>query len=266
MLANYHTHTVFCDGKNTAEEVVMSALNCGFDAIGFSGHGHTPFDLSYCMMDAEGYIREIRRLQEKYRDQIQIYLGIEEDMFSEVDRSRFDYMIGSCHYIHKDGRYYSVDSGADFRNRCLQLFDGDFCAYAEHYYQAFCEYILRRKPDIVGHFDLISKYEESAPCGMLESEKYLQIATGYLKEAVKSQCIFEINSGAMARGLRTTPYPCAELLHMLKKLDAKIILSSDSHSAETLNFGFDSVSAILRDVGFAHSYVLDHGQFVKQPL
>ena len=26
MLSNYHTHTTFCDGKNTAEEVVLSAI------------------------------------------------------------------------------------------------------------------------------------------------------------------------------------------------------------------------------------------------
>ena len=56
---NFHTHTTFCDGKNTAEEVVLSAIEKGFSAIGFSGHGYTPFDLRYCMQDMEGYIKEI---------------------------------------------------------------------------------------------------------------------------------------------------------------------------------------------------------------
>ena len=44
MLTNYHTHTTFCDGKSTVEEIVLSALAKGFDAIGFSGHGFTTFD------------------------------------------------------------------------------------------------------------------------------------------------------------------------------------------------------------------------------
>lgn len=27
MLTNYHTHTAFCDGKNSAEEMVLSAID-----------------------------------------------------------------------------------------------------------------------------------------------------------------------------------------------------------------------------------------------
>ena len=63
MLANYHTHTSFCDGKNTPEEIVLYAIEKGFTSIGFSGHGYTPFDLRYCMKDTEGYIKEISRLK-----------------------------------------------------------------------------------------------------------------------------------------------------------------------------------------------------------
>ena len=30
MKANYHTHTVFCDGKNTPEEIILAAIEKGF--------------------------------------------------------------------------------------------------------------------------------------------------------------------------------------------------------------------------------------------
>ena len=36
--ANYHTHTTFCDGTSTAEEMVQQALDLGFVALGFSSH------------------------------------------------------------------------------------------------------------------------------------------------------------------------------------------------------------------------------------
>ena len=36
--ANYHTHTVMCDGSNTAEEMVQQAISLGFEHLGFSGH------------------------------------------------------------------------------------------------------------------------------------------------------------------------------------------------------------------------------------
>ena len=87
MLANFHTHTVFCDGNNTAEEVVKSAIEKGFSAIGFSGHGYTEFDLRYCMKNTEGYIAEIKWLKEEYKNKIQIYLGIEEDGWNGISKS-----------------------------------------------------------------------------------------------------------------------------------------------------------------------------------
>ena len=55
MLANFHTHTTFSDGKNTPEEVVISALEQGLCTIGFSDHAYTPYDLRYCMKDEDGY-------------------------------------------------------------------------------------------------------------------------------------------------------------------------------------------------------------------
>ena len=68
MLANFHTHSTFCDGKNTVEEVALAAIEKGFCAIGFSGHGYTDYDLRYCMKNTDGYIAEIKNLKEKYYD------------------------------------------------------------------------------------------------------------------------------------------------------------------------------------------------------
>ena len=75
MLANFHTHTTFSDGKNTPEEVILFAVENGFESLGFSDHGYTSYDERYCMKDTLGYIKEIKRLKEKYQDKIEIYLG-----------------------------------------------------------------------------------------------------------------------------------------------------------------------------------------------
>ena len=37
---NLHTHTTFCDGKDTPEELIEAAIAKGFDSIGFSGHSY----------------------------------------------------------------------------------------------------------------------------------------------------------------------------------------------------------------------------------
>ena len=40
---NYHTHTEFCDAKNTAEEMVLAAIEKNFSILGFSSHAMYPF-------------------------------------------------------------------------------------------------------------------------------------------------------------------------------------------------------------------------------
>ncbi len=264
MLSNFHTHTVFCDGENTPEEIVLYALDRGFRSIGFSGHGNTPFDLRYCMQDTAGYIEAVKELKEKYKNKIQIYLGVEEDVFAPVNREDFDYIIGSSHYFHINERFYPIDSSCDYFKACLEVFHDDVLALAETYYRTLCDYISKRKPDVVGHFDLITKYDETDVQRFLNNEQYLKLAQKYMSEAVKNDVIFEINTGAVARGYRTFPYPCAELLHVIKKQGGKVMLASDSHSTKTLDYYFEEAKNILRDVGFDGVYVLDDGVFKKQ--
>lgn len=266
MLSNLHTHTLFCDGKSSAEEVVLSAIKKGFSSIGFSGHGYTNFDLTYCMKDMDGYIKEIRRLKKKYKKHIQIYIGIEEDSFYPLDRNSFDYIIGSSHYIHKNGGYFPVDSNYEKFKKCLNLFNWDIIKLADTYYSNFCEYIKKHKPDIIGHFDLITKFDELDNSIFFCNDEYNKLAEKYIAIASQSGCMFEVNTGAISRGVRTTPYPKANLLRVLKKEGAKIVLNSDSHHADTLDFAFDEAKKLLKDIGFEYTYILYDGEFKKDLL
>lgn len=266
MLTNYHTHSVFCDGKDTPEEMVLRAIEKGFDALGFSGHGYTKRDSSFCMQDLEGYFSTIRGLQEKYKDKIQVYLGVEEDMIHPADRKDYDYVIGSSHYIIKDNVYYSVDGKPECLQECLALFDGDPIKYAHGYYAPFCEYIRQRKPDIIGHFDLLTKFDELNGDMFLADAEYKKVASRYLLAAMESNCIFEINTGAIARGMRTKPYPSEDLLYLMQKNGAKIILSSDCHDSNMLDYWFTEAREMLRDIGFRQQYVLYDGIFQSVSL
>lgn len=265
MLANFHTHTTFCDGSHTPEQMVLAAIDRGFTALGFSGHCKTDFDLRYCVQDMQDYRTCIRQLQEKYADKLHIFLGVEEDCFAPVDRWAYDYIIGSAHYVRIAGDYHPVDSGVDYLNKAVAAC-GDPISFAENYYSAFCAYIQWRKPDIIGHFDLITKYEEVGTDLFLHNEQYWQVARHYLQNAMQAGCIFEVNSGAVARGLRTAPYPHERLLHLLHKGGARVILSSDSHSAETLDCHFTQMQALLRSVGFRQTYTLTKDGFVPVDL
>jgi histidinol-phosphatase (PHP family) len=267
MLANYHTHTTYCDGQSTAEDIVLSAIEKGFGAIGFSGHGYTKFDGTYCMKDTDAYINEIAELKKKYSDKIQIYCGVEEDAFHPVDRTQFDYIIGSSHYLHpEDGKYCPIDLDYDGFCKCIEFYGGDVLALAEAYYSSFVSYLMKRKPDIVGHFDLITKYDEKEKQEFLNNEEYLKISEKYMQKALECDCIFEVNTGAISRGLRTTPYPAENLLFVLLKNGGKIILSADSHHKDTIDCNFKETEKMLADIGFDCVYELDGGIFKKRPL
>lgn len=47
--SSVHVHSKLCDGKNTLEEMAVTAWKAGLQTLGFSGHSHTPCDLEYCM-------------------------------------------------------------------------------------------------------------------------------------------------------------------------------------------------------------------------
>lgn len=252
LLTNFHTHTEYCDGESTCEAVILSAINKGMDAIGFSGHGYTDFDLSYCMKDTAGYIAELKNLREKYKDKISIFIGVEEDITCLCNRDDFDYLIGSSHYAKVGEGYLPLDLDAEGFNRCLEAYDNDVVCFAEAYYSSLCNYILSRKPDIIGHFDLITKFEERGEARFLNNTEYNRIAEKYIAIAAEAGSIFEINTGAISRGYRTAPYPAPNLLKILKELNAKVILSSDSHNAETLTFGFEEARELLNKIGITN--------------
>ena len=80
---NLHTHSVFCDGKNTFEELIQSAINKGFTTLGFSSHSLYPGARSWHMPPEKfsEYAKTIIQLKEKYSDIINLQLGYEVDFF-----------------------------------------------------------------------------------------------------------------------------------------------------------------------------------------
>lgn len=266
MLSNLHTHTTFCDGKSTAEETVIEAIKKGFTSLGFSGHGYTAFELGSCMKDEYGYIKEINRLKELYRDKIEIYLGTEEDAFAPIDRSKYEYIIGSSHFVKSNGEYLPIDLGSECIEKCLSAFGGDVSALAESYYGSFAKYLRARRPDIVGHFDLLTKYDEQIGPYFLGNPEHDRIAERFISELGKEGFLFEVNTGAIARGYRTSPYPALNLLYKLREAECPIILTSDCHNAKYLDCHFKETKELLYDVGFREMTVLCNHKFTKVPL
>ena len=260
--SNFHQHTTFSDGKNTPEQVVLSAIGRGMTALGISDHSHTAIDESYCMMPEryEEYFAEIERLKAVYGDRIRIYTGLELDYYSDIDRARYDYIIGSVHYLYVDGVCHPIDhSRVQQQTYIREVAGGDLLTFARDYYDTLVRHIEKNRPDIVGHIDVISKF------GLLDEEDpaYQSIALAALDRILKVTPVVEMNTGAITRGVKDVPYPHPFLLDAIRERGGEIILGADSHAADTVDGCFDRCIELLRAHGYDHIVTFEDGHFVR---
>ena len=243
ILQDFHVHSVFSDGKHTPEEIILAALEKGMTAIGFSDHSYTAFDESYCIpKDRQtAYQSEIRSLAEKYKEHISVFCGIEQDFYSEsAAAGTYDYSIGSVHYLKLGKEYIPVDeSPAILLQAAEKYFNGDIYGLAEEYFKTVSQVIEKTNADIIGHFDLITKFNRDFVLFDENAPRYRKAAAEALQILLKSGRPFEINTGAISRGYQNRPYPAKEWIDAIQAGGGKLILSSDSHAKETLCYGFE---------------------------
>lgn len=263
-LQNLHTHTTYCDGIDTPEQMIKAALQKGFDSIGFSGHSYMFYSPSHSMSidGTEQYKKEITLLKSKYKDKIDVFLGLEVDMYSDIELNGYEYLIGSCHYLKIGDEYVGFDRSADeVRNIINTYFNGDGLAFAKEYYKQFSNITDYGNFDIIGHFDLITKNIEIEKFFDINSEEYLSCAIECAKKLSNKIPFFEVNTGAISRGYRTSPYPTKKLLTELKKLGLKAVISSDCHDAKHIDCAFDDAKKLLLQCGFTEHYILTKKSF-----
>lgn len=260
---NLHTHSLYCDGKDTIEDMAKAAIEKGFQILGFSGHGNCRNVDNYSM-DEENtahYIQDVLAVKERYKNQIKIYLGIEEDVLGQrFDKSEgYDYIIGSVHFVKAGNHYLAVDESAQITQQLVDYY-GDFLTYAKSYFEEVKKIADRDEVDIVGHIDLLTKFNENEDFIAFNQPKYLKMAYECIDLLISKNKIFEVNTGAIARGQRQTPYPHHILLQYIYDHGGKICLNSDCHNKEMLDCFYDEAMNLIRKCGFTTMMILtDHG-------
>jgi len=269
MKQNLHTHTIYCDGINTPEEMVEAAIEKGFDSIGFSGHSYMPYADWVPQDRTVEYKEHINRLKKQYADRIKIYLGLEVDMYSGpvTDLTGFDYLIGAVHELKCGKSFYSIDASAPgVRQVVEQQFDGNGVAFAKAYYETLASLPQYGSFDIVAHFDLITKYRNAVSLFDEKSKEYRDYAFEAARALAGKIPLFEVNTGAIARGYRTTPYPAPFIIKELRQLGFGAVITSDCHDRTKLDTHFDEAAQLLRSCGFKERFVLVDEGFIPVPL
>jgi hypothetical protein len=130
---------------------------------------------------------------------------------------------------------------------------------AKCYYDMVAEHIMLTKPHVVGHFDVLNKFSIMPET----DERYMEMAINSMKEAAKYCRYFEVNTGGISRGWRKDPYPSDYLLKTLLDIGGEVVINSDSHHPDNLDFYFNESVELLRKVGYDHFSVFNGKDFDK---
>ncbi len=114
MIYNFHTHTTRCHhATGSDEEYIKNAMEAGIKYLGFSDHAPVVFPDGYQLPyrvdigEAQEYVDDLRFLREKYKDKIQISIGLEmeyypayfEEMLKNARNVGAEYLILGQHFI-----------------------------------------------------------------------------------------------------------------------------------------------------------------------
>lgn len=270
--SNCHTHTVYCDGNNTATEMIEAAIKKGFVSLGFSGHAPMDFDNDWAMTQEKmnSYIDELHRLREEYKGELDIICGIELDADNSVsDLSVFDYVIGSVHQFRDGVRDFPIDLSAEsLENTVKNHFGGSWIDMCEAYYKIVSDFICKIKPDVIGHFDLVTKYNENNRFFDENDCNYRKAALGAVDKILSTlkKPIFEVNTGAMYRVGKSIPYPAPFIMEYLCEKGALITITSDSHCTDSLDFGFEEAERYCKSFGFTKKCILTSKGIIETDL
>ena len=264
---NLHTHSTYCDGKDTPEEMVQEAIVRGFDSLGFSMHSYVPYSQIGSLQAIEDYKREILRLKDAYQDQIKIFLGIEYDIMSTHSPDGFAYTIASTHCMQRQGEWFDFDGKPEHTRYVIDhLFGGDAMAFAKCYYEAVASIPQYGQFDIIGHFDLMTKNNEKLCYLDTTTPEYLRCAFETIHALKGKVPLFEVNTGCIGRGYRSTPYPQMELLQEFRVCGFGAVITSDCHNKQFLDCNFADAEQMLLAAGFQSVYILTDNGFLDIPI
>ena len=259
---NFHTHTVLCDGNDEPEEMAAAAFELGFRTLGFSGHLYV--DGSSVSMSAESiktYREAISGLKRAYEGRMSILCGAEADFFDNHDISWFDYVIQSVHdfkfVIDGETFYVPTDHKPEIlEDMVSRYYGGDWYKMCSDFFEMEGQIAEKERVDIIGHFDYITKFNETHGYFDENDPRYVDAWMGALDRLVPLGKPFEINTAPFYRGMRRTPYLSPAILAELKRRGGCITISGDVHAKARLYQGFPEAIEFARAAGFDSAVIM----------
>ena len=265
---DYHIHTLYSNhGIGTVAEVAASAAAKGLIALGFSEHFPLPKTMQPAAPESwnmrwdqiEQYIADVRAVQEQYAGRMKILLGFEIDYLPEYDADmrtnlahyHRDYSVGSVHIVdryHSDHQHWSIDSTPKITEEGIHEKGGVEGVYAR-YYELVRDYARSHAHTIVGHLDLIKKFNRDGRFFDQTTAEYLGHAEATLDVLKATGKIIEVSTAGLYKDVGEI-YPSDPILQMILERRIPICLSSDAHNPDHVARDFGPTWRKLVGMGF----------------
>ncbi len=252
MKFDFHTHHNRCGhAKGSISDYIEAAITKGLNIIGISDH--TPYfgseddqaqpGIAMAISEFPNYVNEILHLKKKYKDKIEVLLGIEADFFPEhidvykkiYDQYPFDYIIGSTHYsggksIFNKKRWEGLNKEQKVQQK-------------EMYYDIINQSAQSGMFDILGHIDAMKGYfPEFSSIQTQAVEQTLRIISEH-------DVAIEINTSGKTKTCGGW-YPSDEILERALFYKVKVTFGSDAHTPERVGDEWEEVRSLLKQIGF----------------
>jgi histidinol-phosphatase (PHP family) len=276
---NFHSHSLFSDGKATPEEFILSAISKKFPAFGYSCHSPVPFPTKWNMEAGklQEYLDEIARIRLAFKDKIEVYAGLELDYLdgvphlpvSVLKKMGCDYILGSVHFTDRypDGSWFCFDGKPEIFFRGIEIiYNNDFRKAISAYYEKTRMMIDMDCPDIIGHMDKIKMHNTVKTYFNEEDEWYRKQVEETLDLVAEKGCIMEVSSRGLYKHNPPLLYPAAWVVKQAFLRKVPVMINSDAHHPDEIDYGFAEIAFMLKQTGYKTLRVLHKGSWQDMPF
>lgn len=232
MKCNYHTHTKRCNhAQGSDEEYVLSAIENGYEVLGFADHTPWKYNSNYTprirmrLEEFENYYASLKALKEKYKDKIEILIGVEAEYFPEYMEWFKEFKEKNLDYAIFGNHFYISDEKELYFGR---LTDKD------EYLEAYVDYCIKGLStgiySYLCHPDLFMRGRQ------VFDEKALWASETICEYASEHNIPLEYNLEGLHITMsgRNVYYPYDEFWKVAKKYNCKAIIGVDAHNPDSL--------------------------------
>ncbi|EMG28503.1 histidinol-phosphatase [Listeria fleischmannii 1991] len=252
-----HTHTEFCPhgSREEVERFIIRAIELDFDTYSITEHMPLPANFnqkaagdreayetaSMAMSDLPYYLKEMARLKEKYKSDIQIKIGFEVDYLAQFEAFTRDFLneygsqlddgILSVHFLEGKDGIRSVDfSASDYETGIVEFYGGfreAQTAYLEQIKASILADLGPFKPKRLGHISLCQKFRHAFQTETALPEETMMTL---LELVQRGGYALDYNTAGLYKPDCLETYPPEKYIKQAKRLGIPLVYGSDSHA------------------------------------